>query len=87
MKDEGMRRKGKEAADAVKQITSLVHRLPPDQVEGLLSHTVDEKAVFEAARDFFEREFNVVVKILPAESASHPKARHALPYKPAIVIG
>jgi leucyl-tRNA synthetase len=86
MKDEGMRRRGKESADAVKQITSLIHRLPPEYREGLLSRNVDEKAVFGAARDFFEREFHVPVKVLTADESSHPKARLALPYKPAIVI-
>jgi leucyl-tRNA synthetase len=86
MKDEGMRRRGKESADAVKQITSLIHRLPPGYREGLLSQNVDEKAVFGAARDFFEREFHVPVKVLTADESGHPKARLALPYKPAIVI-
>jgi leucyl-tRNA synthetase len=86
MKDEAMRKRGKEAAEAVKQITALVHKFPPDQVEGLLSHPLDEKKVFEGARDLFEREFRAPVRILPAEDSKHPKARLALPYKPAIVI-
>jgi leucyl-tRNA synthetase len=87
MKDPGMRKRGKEAAEAVKQITALVHRLPPDHVEGLLCHPVDEKAVFDGAADFLGREFHVAVKVLPADGSGHPKARLALPYKPAIVIG
>jgi leucyl-tRNA synthetase len=87
MKDPEMRRRGREAADAVKQITALVHRLPPDQVEGLLTHAVDELAVFGAAKDFFEREFHVAVTVLRSEDSGHAKARAALPYKPAIVIG
>jgi leucyl-tRNA synthetase len=87
MKDPGMRTRGKEAAEVVKQITALVHRLPPDQVGGLLAHPLDEMKVFEAAREFFGREFRVEVKVLPAEKSDHAKARAALPYKPAIVIG
>jgi leucyl-tRNA synthetase len=87
MKDPGMRKRGKEAAEAVKQITALVHRLPPGQVEGLLAHPLDENAVFEGARDFLEREFRVPVQILQAEASGHAKAKMALPYKPAIVIG
>jgi leucyl-tRNA synthetase len=86
MQDEAMRKRGKEAADAVKQVTALVHKLPPDQVEGLLAHHVDEKAVFEGAKGFLEREFQARVTVLSAEGASHPKAKLALPYKPAIVI-
>jgi leucyl-tRNA synthetase len=81
-----MRRRGKEAADAVKQVTALVHRLPPDQVEGLLAHPVDEMAVYESARAFLEREFQAQVTVLPADGSDHPKAKLALPYKPAIVI-
>ena len=86
MKDGAMRKRGKEAADAVKQVTALVHRLPPDQVEGLLAHPVEEMAVFGAAREFLEREFQAKVTVIPADGADHPKARLALPYKPAIVI-
>ena len=86
MKDEGMRRRGKESADAVKQITALIHRLPPEYREGLLSQNIDESAVFGAAREFFESEFHVPVKILTADESRHPKARLALPFKPAIVI-
>jgi leucyl-tRNA synthetase len=86
MKDEAMRKRGKEAADAVKQVTALVHRLPPDQVEGLLAHPVDEMAVFEQAKDFLRREFQAEISVLSAEGAAHPKAKLALPYKPAIVI-
>jgi leucyl-tRNA synthetase len=86
MKDPAMRKRGKEAADAVKQVTALVHKLPPDQVEGLLAHPLDELAVFEGARDFLEREFRAGITVLPAEGAAHPKAKQALPYKPAIVI-
>jgi leucyl-tRNA synthetase len=87
MKDPEMRKRGKEAAEAVKQITALVHKLPPDQVAGFLANAIDELQVFEAAKGFFEREFHVPVKILPAEESEHPKAKLALPYKPAIVIG
>ncbi|MGE5832476.1 MAG: leucine--tRNA ligase, partial [Methanomicrobiales archaeon] len=87
MKDPGMRKRGKEAAEAVKQITALVHKLPPVQVEGLLAHPVDEMTVFESAREFLGREFRVPVKILSAGDSDHPKAKQALPYKPAIVIG
>jgi leucyl-tRNA synthetase len=86
MKDPAMRKRGKEAADAVKQVTALVHRLPPDQVEGLLAHPVDEMAVFGEARDFLEREFQAKVSVVSAEESNHPKAKLALPYKPAIVI-
>jgi leucyl-tRNA synthetase len=86
MKDETMRRRGKEASDAARQCTTLIHRLPPYVVEPLTHEPVDEKAIFEAAKEFLEREFGVTVHITEAESSDHPKAASALPFKPAIII-
>ena len=86
MKDDAMRRRGKEATDAAKQCTTLIHRLPPQVVEPLRREQVNEKAVFEAAKGFLEKEFGVPVHITEAESNEHPKAATALPFKPAIII-
>jgi leucyl-tRNA synthetase len=86
MKDETMRRRGKEASDAARQCTTLIHRLPPYVVEPLTHEPVDETAIFEAAKGFLEREFGVPVHITQAESSDHPKATSALPFKPAIII-
>ena len=86
MKDDSMRRRGKEASDTAKQCTTLIHRLPPYVVEPLTRESVNEKAVFEAAKEFLEREFGVPVHITQAESSDHPKAASALPFKPAIII-
>jgi leucyl-tRNA synthetase len=86
MKDEGMRTRGKAATDAAKQITNLIHRLPPQLVEQLAASPVDETAVFEKAKEFLEREFGVAVTIVEAGESTHPKAASALPFKPAIVI-
>ena len=80
MKDETMRRRGKAASDAARQCTTLIHRLPPYVVEPLTHELVDEKAVFEAAKEFLEREFGVPVHITQAESSDHPKAASALPF-------
>ncbi|MDG6257377.1 MAG: leucine--tRNA ligase [Methanomicrobiaceae archaeon] len=86
MKDEEMRARGKAATDAAKQITNLIHRLPPQLVEQLAASPVDETAVFEAAKEFLEREFGVRMAIVEAGESAHPKAPAALPFKPAIVI-
>ncbi|NYT05918.1 MAG: leucine--tRNA ligase, partial [Methanomicrobiales archaeon] len=86
MKDEAMKKRGKAATDAAKQITTLIHRLPPQLVNTLASSRSDEPAVFNEAREFLEREFGVPVTIVSAEESSHPKASAALPFKPAIVI-
>ncbi len=86
MKDEQMRRRGKEATETAKQVTKLVLRLPPKLVEQLLSTMIDEHAVLEGAREFLEKEFGVPVRIQGANESDHPKASGALPFKPAIVI-
>ena len=81
-----MRKRGKETTDAVKQITNLIHRLPPYVVEPLVKDPISEHAVFDAARDFLEQEFGVPVHVTAAEESGHVKAATALPFKPAIVI-
>jgi leucyl-tRNA synthetase len=86
MKDDAMRKRGKEATDAAKQCTTLIHRLPPHVVEHLAREPINEIAVFEAAKIFLEKEFGVPVHITDAESSEHAKAATALPFKPAIII-
>jgi leucyl-tRNA synthetase len=86
MKDDRMRRRGREATDATKQCTNLIHRLPPHTVELIASEGVNERAVFEQAAPFLEKEFGVPVHIVDAEGSPHAKAATALPFKPAIVI-
>jgi leucyl-tRNA synthetase len=86
MKDESMRNRGRETTDAVKQITTLIHRLPPYVVEPLVREPISEKAVFEAAKGFLEQEFGVTFHITEAEESGHVKAATALPFKPSIII-
>ncbi len=86
MKDEAMRKRGKAATDAARQITTLIHRLPPYVVGPLVREPISETDVFEAAKPFLEAEFGVTVHIAEAEESGHAKAATALPFKPAIVI-
>ncbi|NQS78638.1 MAG: class I tRNA ligase family protein, partial [Methanoculleus bourgensis] len=86
MQNEEMRKRGREATDATKQITKLVLKLPPDLVKQLQVASLDEQAVLEGARSFLEHEFGVPVTIQDAGESTHPKASGALPFKPAIVI-
>jgi leucyl-tRNA synthetase len=86
MKDDLMRKRGKEATDAAKQCTTLIHRLPPHIVELIASDGMNERAVFEQATSFLEKEFGVTVHITDAEGSHHTKAATALPFKPAIMI-
>ena len=59
MKNDAMKQRGREPTDAAKQCTTLIHRLPPQVVEPLSKAPVDERAVFESARAFLEKEFGV----------------------------
>jgi leucyl-tRNA synthetase len=86
MKDPAIRERGKAATDAAKQITTLIHRLPPYVVEPLLRKPISEHDVFEAAKEFLEQEFGVPVHITMAEESDLVKAATALPFKPAIII-
>ncbi|TAJ44852.1 leucine--tRNA ligase [Methanofollis fontis] len=86
MAEEGLKRHGKAAVNATRQITKFIHRLPPHLVTDLNAGLIEEKAVFEAAQEFLEREFGVQVQILDADGSGEPKADAALPFKPAIVI-
>ena len=86
MKNDAMKQRGREATDAAKQCTTLIHRLPPQVVEPLGKAPVDERVVFESAKTFLEKEFGVPVHITDAESSGHVKASMALPFKPSIII-
>jgi leucyl-tRNA synthetase len=86
MKNDAMRKRGKGATDAAKQCMNLIHKLPPQVVTLIASDGVNERAVFESARAFLEKEFGVPVHVTDAEGSGHAKAAAALPFKPAIVI-
>ena len=86
MKDEEMRKRGKEVTDTVRQCTTLIHRLPPQIVTQLIEDLPDEGAIFSAASGFLSKEFSVPVSVRDAGESSHTKAFQALPFKPAIVI-
>ncbi|MDT8357640.1 MAG: class I tRNA ligase family protein, partial [Methanomicrobiaceae archaeon] len=86
MRDEEMRKKGKVVADTIKQVTNLIHRLPPQLVERLKERGVNEAKIFQEAALFFTKEFGVPVEVVDAEGRAHPKAASSLPFKPAIVI-
>ncbi|MEI6292152.1 MAG: leucine--tRNA ligase [Methanomicrobiales archaeon] len=86
MKDENMRAHGKDATDAIKQCTTLIHRLPPQIVEAFTEGTLDEANIFSRASAFLEKEFGIPVKVVPADPGIYAKAAAALPFKPAIII-
>ena len=85
MADEALHARGKEAADAAVQTVRLVHSLPP-QIVSAVAEGIDETAIFTAAKAFLEKECGLEVEVCAAEGSDHPKARSALPFKPAIVV-
>ncbi len=85
MQNEELREKGDEVNDLVQKLVEDVRERPEDEVAVLPE--VDELAVYEDARDFFEREFDAEVEIYrEGEDVHDPadKARHATPLRPAI---
>ncbi|OPY37614.1 MAG: Leucine--tRNA ligase [Methanoregula sp. PtaU1.Bin051] len=86
MKNDAMKKRGKEATDAAKQCTTLIHKLPPQVVTLIAANGVNERMVFESAKAFLEKEFGVPFHVTEAEGSGHAKAVTALPFKPAIVI-
>jgi leucyl-tRNA synthetase len=86
MKNDSMRKRGKEAVTTVNQVTKLIHGLPPQLVTEICSNHPDERAIFSSALSFLEKEFKVTFEVLSAEESDHAKAGMALPFKPAIVI-
>jgi leucyl-tRNA synthetase len=86
MKDEEMKKRGKDATDAAKQITNLIHRFPPELTLRIAENRVDEYSVFESAAEFLRHEFNLPVEVVRADDYPGKKSGQALPFKPAIVV-
>ncbi|MDI6738455.1 MAG: hypothetical protein QME12_08170, partial [Nanoarchaeota archaeon] len=52
----------------------------------ILFNQKDELKALKAAKESFEKEFNCSVNILEAKKSKEPKARQAMPAKPAILV-
>jgi leucyl-tRNA synthetase len=70
----------KEAQGVMKQIMKNVHSLPQ-----VLS-SEEELDTLKDAREFLSAEFECEIDVYPEEDGKHPKAKAALPGKPAIMI-
>jgi len=87
MQDEQLRQKGDAVNDLVQELVEYVRERDEETLDGLAE--VDELAVYDAARDFFEREFDATVELFDAGSdVEDPagKASQAVPFRPAIHI-
>ncbi len=85
MQDADLREKGDDVNQLAQTLVEDVRERPDDQAEVLAN--VDEVAVYDDARDFFEREFDADVEVYrEGDDVPDPedKARHATPLRPAI---
>lgn len=70
-----------------KEIAQFLPRLVTSgKLPQFLASDEEELKVLHHAKLFFEEEFHCTVAILKAQSSGHPKALHALPGKPTIVV-
>ena len=86
MQNEGVRKRGKEAADAVKQCLGVYHKLPEELVEKIIKARPDEIDIFRRAASFLAEDFKLEIDVVPSDESQHIKAVSALPFKPAIII-
>jgi leucyl-tRNA synthetase len=71
-----------------KEISQLVPRLVKDRAR-IPAAVTSQKQEFEAleqSKDMFKKEFKADIEIIPAEKSKEPKAKQAMPGKPAILI-
>jgi leucyl-tRNA synthetase len=86
MQDPEIRTHGEDAVGAVKDCAALIHRLPPDLATSLAATPPHEMQIFSAAKSFIEHAFSVSVTVVSSDESVHDKAKHAAPFKPAIII-
>jgi leucyl-tRNA synthetase len=85
MAEEAMRERGDDVADLVGDLVEFVRERPAARIETLAG--VDETGVYADAAGFLAREFGAEVEVF-AEDDDPPdpgdRARHAVPFRPAI---
>jgi len=79
MQDKGMRQHGKEAQGYAKSLVARISILKE-------AEKIDEAKTLAEAKPDLEKFFGCSIEIEEAEKSSHPKARNALPLKPAIFL-
>jgi leucyl-tRNA synthetase len=81
MADEDIKRRGKEAAAYAQWLVKHSSELASEIVT-----TQDELAAVEGAKGFLAKEFGAEVTVLQADLSENPKAKNAVPMKPAIFV-
>jgi len=71
-----------------KDISKLVPKLVKDRarIPAVITSQKDELTVLEQNKDLFKKEFKADIEIILAEKSKEPKAKNAMPAKPAILI-
>ncbi|VVB98088.1 Leucine--tRNA ligase [uncultured archaeon] len=80
MENPGLRPKGAELVKFLKQIGKNIFALPGIMGAG------DEMAALLDAKEFMEKQLGIAVEVAHESGSSHPKAKNAMPGKPAIVL-
>ncbi len=76
-----VREKGKEGVKYAQFLIKHLHELP----EHVISEK-EEKEILKSAADYLSKEFKAEVTVLSAEESENPKARNAVPMKPAMFL-
>ena len=86
MQDEALRERGDAVNELVGELVEIVRGRSDEELDTL--RAVEERAVYEDAADFFEREFDADVVVCAEEEADDPggRAGNAIPLRPAIHI-
>ncbi|MDD5337595.1 MAG: leucine--tRNA ligase [Candidatus ainarchaeum sp.] len=80
MESPGIKKHGAEAAAFLKHIGKNIFALPQIMERG------DEAAILSEGKPFMEKNLGIEIEIFSEEDSKHPKAKNAMPGKPAIVL-
>lgn len=71
-----------------KEVSALISKWvkDPSKLPENAAHEEAELKDLNDAREFFKGVFGCIVEVIPARESEHPKARNAMPSKPAIVV-
>jgi leucyl-tRNA synthetase len=90
-------KKTRNVSDIMKKVMSTdlkkygqdIQRMLPKLIQNPPQTTLDNEKEFKALKEsehYFEKEFNAKVEVVRAGSSTQPKARNALPGKPALLV-
>ena len=81
MSEKGLKPHGKDIVKYIPSLVKDVRKIP----ETIITQEEEFKSL-EQSRQFLENEFKTTVELIKAEDSKEPKAKQALPGKPAILI-